>query len=170
MLYRSKCINFFAERKNDDATRMLSGRTPDACTSFRYPHYLAVSLGNLAFLKVFADIAICRLIRYSAYSSRFKGLTFSEDNFCVRVSLRLILSGKVKINIRLLISFKSEEGLKWYIKALFRKRLAATLDRYGQAYRIPHLRQTFLHLPNQNHSNGNPHSCTDNVAEGDLLP
>ena len=87
-----KGMDFLPDWKNYDSSRVLSCRTSDTCTSLRYSHYLTVALGHSALLKVFADIAVCCLVGYSADSPRLKGLSLSENNLSVRMCLRLILS------------------------------------------------------------------------------
>ena len=92
MLDWCKGMDFLPDRKNYDSSGVLSCRTSDACTALRYSHYLTVALGHPALLKVFADIAVCRLVGYSADSPRLKGLSLSKNNLSVRMCLRLILS------------------------------------------------------------------------------
>ena len=63
------------------------------------------------------------LIRQCTDGSRTEGLSFTEDNLRIFVGLTLILAGEVQVDIRLLVSLESQEGLKRNIKPIFFQRL-----------------------------------------------
>ena len=125
MLNRSKCINLFPHRKNNDTTRMLSRSTTHPDTSKYDPVNFTVSLMYAALFIIIFDITECRLIRQRTDRSCLKGLSLPEDNFGVFMCLTLVLSGKVQVDIRLFISLESKERLERDIKSRFFQRLAA---------------------------------------------
>ena len=125
MLNRSKGINVFTKRKNDNSARMLSGRSSDTGTSLHDPVNLAVSFMNSSFFIIIFYIAESSLIRQRTNRSRTECLSCSEDNLRIFMCLTLIFSRKIQVNIRLFISFKSKERLKWDIKSCFHKRCSA---------------------------------------------
>ena len=71
------------------------------------------------------DIAIGGLQLDRAYGACLKGLSFAEYLFGIGVGLGLVISGKIQIDIRLLIALESKEGLKGDIESVFYKRLSA---------------------------------------------
>ena len=125
VLNRSKCINLFPHRKNNDTTRMLSRSTTHPDTSKYDPVNFTVSLMYAALFIIIFDITECRLIRQRTDRSCLKGLSLPEDNFGVFMCLTLVLSGKVQVDIRLFISLKPQERLKRNIKPFFGKRFSA---------------------------------------------
>ena len=46
-----------------------------------------------------------------------EGLACSEDNLRIVVCLALVIPGEIQVDIRLLISLESQEGLEWNIKS-----------------------------------------------------
>ena len=124
-LYRGKGINVLPHRKNDDTARMLSGRPVDSDTAGGNAVDLTASFMYTALLKIILYISVCRLVGKCTDRTRFKCLSLTEDNLRVLMRLTLVLSGEVQVDIRLLISLKSEECLKRDVKALLGKRSAA---------------------------------------------
>lgn len=72
-----------------------------------------------ALLIIILHISKCRLICQCTNGSGFERMPFSEDDLCIPVRFCLVVSGKVQVDIRLLVSFKSKEGLKWNVKSGF---------------------------------------------------
>ena len=95
MLYRSKRINLLAHRKNNDTSRMLSGRSPDADTSLYNTVNLTVSLVNSALFIIIFDISKCSLVRKCTNRSGTERLSVTENNLTVSMGFTLILTGKV---------------------------------------------------------------------------
>ena len=71
------------------------------------------------------DVAIGSLICKSADSTSLKGLPITKDYGSIGMSLRLIITREIQIDIRLLISLESKEGLKRDIKALLGQLMTA---------------------------------------------
>ena len=125
MLYRSKFIDVMSVRKYDNTSRMLPGTAPDPGAAYRDPLNLTAAFPLLTFLIIILYKSISRLVSQRADRSRFKSMSFTEQYLCVFMGLCLIISGKVQVDIRLLVSLETEECLKRNIKAGLNKRLAA---------------------------------------------
>ena len=96
---------------------MLASGTADTGTALHDTVDLTVTLVLPPFLIIVLHITKCGFFRKGTNGSRLKGLPFSEDNLCIPVSIGLIFTGKVQVDIRLLITFKTKECLKRNIKA-----------------------------------------------------
>ena len=107
MLNRSKFIDIMPVRKNDDTSRMLTCASSDSRTPFGHSFYLTFSFSLLMFLIVVPDKSIRCLICQSTDRSSLKCMSFTEKNFCIFMSLCLIISGKVQVDIRFFVSFES---------------------------------------------------------------
>ena len=125
MLYRSKFIDVMTVRKHHNTAGMLPGTAPDPGAAYRDPLNLTAALPLLTFLIIILYKSISRLVSQRADRSRLKSVSFTEQDFCVFMGLCLIISGKVQVDVRLLVSLETEECLKRNIKAGFNKRLAA---------------------------------------------
>ena len=125
VLHRSKGVDLLSQGKHDDAPRMLSRSPPHSHAALNDAVDLAVALSASPFLIIFFHIAEGRLVRQGADGPCPEGLALAEDNLRVVVGLTLVFSGKVQVNIRLLVPLKSEESFKWNIKSvLFQERTA----------------------------------------------
>ena len=118
VLYGRKAVDILSDRKNNDTSRMLSCTASNSDTPLRKSLYLGISLVDVFQLKVLFHITKGCLFRNGCYGSRPEGLTISKDNLRVFMSFCLILSGKIKVNIRLFIPFEPKKCLKGNIKAL----------------------------------------------------
>ena len=98
---------------------MLSGRTADTGTALYNTVDLTVTLVLSPLFIIIFHITKCSFFRKSTNGSCLKCLALSEDNLRVPVGIGLIFSGKVQVDIRLLVTFKSEECLKRDVKPLF---------------------------------------------------
>ena len=117
MLYRRKRIDILPQGQHYDTAGVLSGTAPYSHTSRHDAVNLAVSLVFSPFFKVVLHISECRLIRQRRYGSRAEGLSRAKDNLRIFMSLGLILSGEVQVDIRLLVSLEAKEGLEGDVKA-----------------------------------------------------
>ena len=127
MLNRGKVINVVIRRDNDHAARMLTGRPFDAFASFGKPQLLCL-MGNLsAFLQIVQCVTKRRLLRNGRNRSRFKDVVRTEQLFGVPVDIRLIFTGKVQVDIRLLVAVESQEG--------FERDIVSVLVHPGAAFR-----------------------------------
>ena len=117
MLNRCKCVNLLSIGQNDDAARMLPGRFPDADTAIRQALDLRRPFFLPMILKVPEHITIRILVRHTRHRSGPERLSCAENDLRIMVCLRLILSGEVQVDIRLLVSLKAKEGLKRDVKS-----------------------------------------------------
>ena len=97
---------------------MLTCTTSYTGTALNDSVYLTLSLTYSDSVKVLLNKTVSRLISKRSYGSGSEGLSVAKDNLCIFVGLGLILSGEVKVNIRLLVTLKSKEGLERNIKAV----------------------------------------------------
>ena len=104
---------------------MLARGAPHTDTALHKAVNLALSLSGPVLLKVVFHIAEGRLFRQGTYGARAEGLPLSENDLRVGVRRALVLSRKVQVDIRFLISLKAEEGLKGNIKTVFSHLCAA---------------------------------------------
>ena len=124
MLHRRKGIDIFPERQDDDPSRMLSRTSPYSCTSGNDPVDFARSFARSLLFKISFHIAESCFFRQRADRPRPISLSRSKNNFRILMSLALVFTGKIKVNIRLLVPFKSQKGFKRDIKAIFFQRSA----------------------------------------------
>ena len=125
VLHRGKGIDFLAQRKHDNASGVLSRCPSHSHAALHNAVNLAVSFPGSPFLIIFLYISEGRLVRQGAYGSRAEGLTLSKDNLRIIMGLALVFTGEVKVDIRLLVSLKSQEGLKGDVKPVLFQRCAA---------------------------------------------
>ena len=119
MLYRCKLLDFFPYRKNDDSTWMLTCGTSDTGTALNNTVDLAVSFVLTTLLVIILHITESSFFCKCTNGTCFKSLTLTKNNLCISVCICLIFTGKVQVNIRLFISFESQESLKRNIKPFF---------------------------------------------------
>ncbi len=98
--------------------------------------------GASLFIVIF-HIAEGRLIRQRTDGSCPEGLSCTENNLRIFVGLTLVITGEVQVDIRLLVSLKSQEGLKGNIKSLLLSAFCRTPGSPCPAYRSPPSRISF---------------------------
>ena len=125
MLHRCELIDAVSVGKHDDTSRMLSRAAPDARTPFCNALDLASALSLFMFFVIILHKAVRSLVRQCADRPCLKRMPLSKEHFRIFVGLRLIVPGEVQVDIRLFITFKPEECLKWDIKTCFHERLTA---------------------------------------------
>ena len=104
---------------------MLSGGTSDAHTSLDNPVDFTVSLPHAAFFVIVSDISECRFVSQCSNGSGPVSLAIPENHFTVGMSLALVLSGEIQVNIRFFISLKSQKCFKRNIEPFFHQRFIA---------------------------------------------
>ena len=124
VLYRSEFFDIPADGKNNDSSRVLPCGTADTGAPLHNPVNLAVTLSLPPFLIIFFHISESCFLCQRTDCSRLKSLSCAENNLYIAVGFSLIIPGKVQVNIRFLISFKSQEGFKRNVKSLFNQRLS----------------------------------------------
>ena len=92
VLHRGKGIDLLPMGQHDNASRMLSGRSPDADAACDNPVDLAAPLALSPLLIVFFHISKGRLICQSTDGSGPEGLPLAENDLRVVVGPALILS------------------------------------------------------------------------------
>ena len=125
MLNRGKFFNVPSNGKYNDTSRVLSCGSPHSGTALHDPVDLTVSLPLSTFFIVVLHISKSCFFSQGTDGSCLKGLSCTENNLDIPVCFSLIVTGKVQVNIRLLISFKSKERLKGNIKPFFYKGFSA---------------------------------------------
>ena len=125
MLHRGKFLDIPADGKNDDTSGMLSRGSADACAALHDSVYLAVTLAASPLFKVILHVSERRLLRKRTDRACLESLPGAEYNLHIPVCLSLVITGKVKVNIRLLVPLESQEGFKGNVKSFFCQRLSA---------------------------------------------
>ena len=125
VLNRGKFLNIPTNGKNNNSSRMLSCSTSDTCTSLHNSVDFTVTFSLTSFFIIIFHITKGCFLCQSTDSSCLKSLSCTKNNLYITMCLSLIITGKVQVNIRLFISFKSKEGFKRNIKSLFYQRLSA---------------------------------------------
>ena len=124
-LNRCKLINFMSHRQYDNTTRMLSGSSSDSRTSLHNTVNFADTFVLTTFFIIIFYISKGCFISQCTNGSGTESLSRTKDNFCISVSLTLIVTGEVKVNIRFFISFESKECFERNIKTFFFQWLSA---------------------------------------------
>ena len=117
MLHRREGMDLLAQGQNDDSAGVLARGTAHTYAALGQTADLAVSLLLAFVLKIMLHITESRLLGHRCNRPRPESLAFTENNLRIAVGVSLIVSREVQVDIRLLISFKSQEGFKGDIKA-----------------------------------------------------
>ena len=104
---------------------MLTGTSSDTRTSLNYSVYLTFSFTRTDAVIIFLYETVSCLISKRRDSSCSERLSVAKDNLRVLMSLGLILTREVKVDIRLFISLKSKECLKRDIKSVLVQKSSA---------------------------------------------
>ena len=135
MLNRSEPVDVHAFGQNNDAARMLAGRSSDTGASLGETLKFARSLGDSLILEIVHGQPVGSLVSDRADRARLESLTGAEDYFRVCLGDALLVSGEVEVDIRLLISLESEERLERDVEAELAQLMSA-----DRAYLIRHVR------------------------------
>ena len=125
MLHRGEGIDVLTVRQYDDTAGMLSGGSVNTGTSCNDTVDLTVTFMYTLFFVIVFYITKSGFFRQRTYGAGTEGLPRAENYFRIFVGLTLVLTGEVQVDIRLLISLKSQKGLKGDIKSLFFQRFSA---------------------------------------------
>ena len=125
MLHRCKGIDILSHRQYDNAARMLPRTSSDTRTARHKAVDLARPFPLSMILIIILHIAESRLIRQRSDRSRTVSLSVTENNFRIFMRLTLILSGKIQIDIRLLVPLKPEKRFKRNIEPFLLQRRSA---------------------------------------------
>ena len=124
-LYRTELIYLVVIRNDDDTARMLSGRPLDACAALHKIVYVVFVSVYMIVFDVVLYISEGSLVGDRSYRSGLIYVLFTEDLSHVSVCDRLIFTRKVKVDIRLLVTFESEESSERDVEAFFLHACAA---------------------------------------------
>ena len=119
VLHRRKGVDVLPVGQDDDSSRVLAGTAADAGTSLHDPIDLAVPFALPPLLVIVFHIAKRGLVRQSGNGPRPEGLSGAEDHFRIFVGAALVIPGEIQVDIRLLVPFKSQEGLEGNVKSVF---------------------------------------------------
>ena len=118
MLHRAEVVDLHSSWHNHHTAGMLAGSALDAGTSRRQSGLLSpVHHSTLAF-GVFLYKADTGFLRHRGNGSGFEHVILAEQGFCIPMSVALILTGKVQVDIRGFISVKAQKGFKGNIMAI----------------------------------------------------
>ena len=92
MLNRSKGINLFSDRKNNNTAGMLSRTSSYTNTALKNSVYLTGSLAYISFFIIFLNKAIGGFVSKGTNCTCSEGLLGTEDNLYIFVRLALILT------------------------------------------------------------------------------
>ena len=143
VLYRTEFIDLVIVRTDDDAARMLTGRTLDAGAVLRQTVLFIFVDRDIPFLKKLRYIAKGRLFGDRADGPGLKNILFAEDSPDIAMRDGLVFSGEVQVDIRLFVALEPQERRE-------RDRIAVPLHRRA-AVRAVHRRHihaavVFLHI------------------------
>ena len=125
MLHRRKGIDILSQRKHHNPSRVLACAPSDPGTARNDTIYFTISLMSSSFFKVIFHIAKGRLVRQGGDGACPEGLAGAENHLRILMSLGLIFSGKIQIDVRLLVALKSQKGLKGNVKAFLMQHFSA---------------------------------------------
>ena len=125
MLYRRERINILTQRKDDNTSRMLTGTSSDSGTPLYDTVNLAYSFSGISLFVIILYKSIGCFLCQGTDRSGTIGLPITENNLCILMCITLVVTGKVQVDIRLFITFKSKECLKRNIKSGFHQLLTA---------------------------------------------
>ena len=103
--------------ENDDTSRVLSGAPSYSRTPQGDPVDLAFSLSLAVFLIIILYESERGLIRQRSDRPCLERMPLSEEHLGIFMSLCLVISGEVQVDIRLLISLEPKESLEGNIKS-----------------------------------------------------
>ena len=118
MLNRCKVMHIHIARTNHDTTRMLACRIFYICKSFCEMLKESTTSLNISKLCIFLYIPKRSLIRDGTNGTGLKYIISAKQFFRVLMSLCLVITREVQINIRNLIAFETKENSKWNIMAI----------------------------------------------------
>ena len=143
VLHRTEFIDLVIVRTDDDAARMLTGRTLDAGAVLRQTVLFIFVDRDVPFFEELRHIAKGCLFGDRADGPGLKHILFAEDGPHITMCDRLIFPGEVQVDIRFFVAFEPQERRE-------RDRIAVSLHR-RPAVRAVHRRHVhaavvFLHI------------------------
>src|SRR5690554_3513286 len=118
VLHRGEIINLPACRYHHHSSGMLTCRTFYPAAPFYQPVNFRIFEIKTSFVHITTDKTESGLFGQGAYSSGAKNPVFSKEFLCISMYLRLVFSGKIKINIRFLVPFKTHKSGKRNVVAV----------------------------------------------------
>ena len=115
MLYGTEFINILVLRHDHQSSGVLTRRPFYSGTALHKPVHLRPVQIEPMILHISLYISERGLVGKGSYCSRLKDMSLSEKLLGIGVRPLLVLSGKVKVDIRFLVSVKAKERLKRYV-------------------------------------------------------
>ena len=125
MLDRCEPVDIHAFRQNDYASRMLTGRSPNADAALCKPLKLTVLFRNAFILKIMPGQSVGRLFRDRTDRPGLECLSLAEDDLGISLRNPLLIAGEIQVYIRFLVTLESKECLERYIESHFLQGRAA---------------------------------------------
>ena len=125
VLDRREPVDIHPLRENDDSAGMLAGRSADTDTALRKALELTVLLGDTLILKIMHRKAVGCLFGDRADRTCLEGLSLPEDDFRILLGNALLITGKIQVDIGLLIPLEPQERLERDVKSHLGERCPA---------------------------------------------
>ena len=122
-------------RDDDKAARVLARGALDAHTACSKAVFLCLADGHIALGQIFFRVPVGRFLGHRADGACTEHMVRAEHLHAVRVRARLILAGKVEVDIGDFVTAEAEERLKRNVEAV----LVELLPALG-AYRVGQIR------------------------------
>ena len=118
MLYRREVIHIVITGHNHHAAGMLTSGTLDSSAANRKAVDFSRAVYQSPFFQILLYIAIGSLIGYRGNGAGLKHVVPAEQLFCITMGRGLVFPGEVQVDIRCLVSVKSQEGFKRDVMAV----------------------------------------------------
>ena len=125
VLYGSEILRLHIAGHNNHAAGVLTRCSLNAYTASCEPVFFGAADGFSSLFKPLFNKAVCGFICKGTYCARLENMRYTEKSLCISVSIELIFTAEVEVNIGLFIAFKSEESFKRYIVTVSVHRYAA---------------------------------------------
>ena len=112
VLHRAEIIHLVFIGNNDHSARVLPSGTLNAGTALDQSVFLSICYRLTPFLQKMLHISESGLVLYGTDGACLKYMVTPEQFFGVPMCTRLILVGKIQVNVRLFVSIKAEKCLK----------------------------------------------------------
>ncbi len=125
MLHGGEILHVHVIRHHHKAAGVLAGGAPHAHAAQGEAVHLRIAGGDVPLLQILAHEAVGGLFRQRSDGTGAEHLRFAEHLHGVAVSARLILAGKIQVNIRHLAAAVAQKGFKRNVKSVLHHLFAA---------------------------------------------
>src|SRR5690554_2542331 len=112
-------MNVLVLGKDNQPSRVLSGRTPDPGTTLYQSVDLGLSEFYSSFIRITANKSKSRLIRQPRDGPGAKDISLPKKFFCILMDDGLIITGEIQVNIWLLVTVEPHKGGKGDVLTVF---------------------------------------------------